>query len=144
VCVAQDIVQSCWHACVDDDPDADGSDSNSSSSKTTSTVGSSSSSSTSSRSSSSSSSGGGGSKGRAFRAELIVSNPVTYGHVHCAEALGVPLHLLFPQVPCPICPAPYLGPLTPPISRIHAPSPRSLTSLPHLAPSPRDPAPPTQ
>ena len=33
-----------------------------------------------------------------FRAQVIISNPVTYGHIHCAEALGCPLHLLFPQV----------------------------------------------
>ena len=32
-----------------------------------------------------------------FRANAIISNPVTYGHVHCAEALGVPIHLMFPQ-----------------------------------------------
>jgi len=32
-----------------------------------------------------------------FVAESIISNPVTYGHTHCAEALGVPLHLFFPQ-----------------------------------------------
>jgi sterol 3beta-glucosyltransferase len=31
-------------------------------------------------------------------ADAIISNPVTYGHIHCAEALGVPLHLMFPQV----------------------------------------------
>ena len=33
-----------------------------------------------------------------FTADAIISNPVTYGHIHCAEALGVPLHLMFPQV----------------------------------------------
>jgi hypothetical protein len=33
-----------------------------------------------------------------FIADSIISNPVTYGHIHCAEALGVPLHLMFPQV----------------------------------------------
>ncbi len=32
-----------------------------------------------------------------FVAEAIISNPVTYGHSHCAEALGVPLHMFFPQ-----------------------------------------------
>lgn len=35
---------------------------------------------------------------RKFKADVIISNPVTYGHVHCAEALGIPLHLMFPQV----------------------------------------------
>jgi sterol 3beta-glucosyltransferase len=34
---------------------------------------------------------------RGFVADVIISNPVTYAHVHCAEALGVPLHLMFPQ-----------------------------------------------
>lgn len=32
-----------------------------------------------------------------FRAHAIISNPVTYGHVHVAEKLGVPLHIMFPQ-----------------------------------------------
>ncbi|GAB9477736.1 Sterol 3-beta-glucosyltransferase, partial [Globisporangium polare] len=27
----------------------------------------------------------------------IISNPVTYGHIHVAERLGVPLHIMFPQ-----------------------------------------------
>lgn len=34
---------------------------------------------------------------RPFAADFIISNPVTYSHVHCAEALGIPLHLMFPQ-----------------------------------------------
>jgi hypothetical protein len=33
-----------------------------------------------------------------FICDAIISNPVTYGHIHCAEALGVPLHMMFPQV----------------------------------------------
>lgn len=37
---------------------------------------------------------------RAFHANAIISNPVTYGHVHCAEALAIPLHLMFPQPWC--------------------------------------------
>ena len=32
-----------------------------------------------------------------FRANAIISNPVAYGHMHCAEALNIPLHLMFPQ-----------------------------------------------
>lgn len=32
-----------------------------------------------------------------FVAEAIISNPVSYGHIHCAEALCVPLHIMFPQ-----------------------------------------------
>eukprot|EP01033_Poteriospumella_lacustris_P010913 gene10913-7762_t len=32
-----------------------------------------------------------------FAADAIISNPVTYAHCHCAEALGIPLHLMFPQ-----------------------------------------------
>jgi len=34
---------------------------------------------------------------RAFLADAIVSNPVSYGHIHVAEAVGVPLHIMFPQ-----------------------------------------------
>jgi hypothetical protein len=62
-----DIINSCWGACVDVDPGpGDGK------------------------------SDGTGS-GRKFQADAIISNPVTYAHIHCAEALGVPLHLFFPQ-----------------------------------------------
>jgi sterol 3beta-glucosyltransferase len=32
-----------------------------------------------------------------FLPDSIISNPVTYAHIHCAEALGVPLHMMFPQ-----------------------------------------------
>ena len=32
-----------------------------------------------------------------FIADAIVSNPPTMGHIHCAEALGIPLHIMFPQ-----------------------------------------------
>jgi UDP:flavonoid glycosyltransferase YjiC (YdhE family) len=30
-----------------------------------------------------------------FAAEWIVANPPSYGHIHCAEALNVPLHMVF-------------------------------------------------
>ena len=32
-----------------------------------------------------------------FRAQAIISNPVAYGHIHCAEALRCPLLVAFPQ-----------------------------------------------
>ncbi len=32
-----------------------------------------------------------------FVVDAIVSNPATMGHIHVAEALGVPLHIMFPQ-----------------------------------------------
>ena len=32
-----------------------------------------------------------------FLADAIISNPVVWGHVHVAEALGVPCHIMFPQ-----------------------------------------------
>ena len=32
-----------------------------------------------------------------FKADAIISNPLTYGHIHCAERLKVPLHMMFPQ-----------------------------------------------
>jgi UDP:flavonoid glycosyltransferase YjiC (YdhE family) len=31
----------------------------------------------------------------AFRADVILANPPSYGHIHCAEALHVPLHMIF-------------------------------------------------
>ena len=30
-----------------------------------------------------------------FRPDLIVANPPSYGHIHCAEALHIPLHMIF-------------------------------------------------
>jgi len=35
--------------------------------------------------------------GRKFVADAIISNPVTYGHIHVAESLSIPLHIMFPQ-----------------------------------------------
>ena len=32
---------------------------------------------------------------RPFRADTIVANPPSYGHIHCAEALHIPLHMIF-------------------------------------------------
>ncbi|KAL3671078.1 hypothetical protein V7S43_004260 [Phytophthora oleae] len=60
--------------------------------------------------------GGPGVKGKPFRAQAIISNPVTYGHIHVAERLGVPLHIMFPQpwvpttaFPHPLANMPYTG-----------------------------------
>lgn len=54
--------------------------------------------------------------GKPFQAHAIISNPVTYGHVHVAERLGVPLHIMFPQpwvptqaFPHPLSNMPYNG-----------------------------------
>ncbi|EPQ50593.1 UDP-Glycosyltransferase/glycogen phosphorylase [Gloeophyllum trabeum ATCC 11539] len=33
--------------------------------------------------------------GQAFAPDVIISNPPAFGHVHCAEALGIPLQLSF-------------------------------------------------
>jgi hypothetical protein len=33
--------------------------------------------------------------GKQFVADAIIANPPSYAHVHCAQALGVPLHLMF-------------------------------------------------
>lgn len=30
-----------------------------------------------------------------FIAEAIIANPPSYGHIHCAEKLGIPLHMMF-------------------------------------------------
>ncbi|KAI9991115.1 hypothetical protein PInf_018747 [Phytophthora infestans] len=40
---------------------------------------------------------GPGVPGPPFRAQAIIANPVSYGHVHVAERLGVLLHIMFPQ-----------------------------------------------
>ncbi|KAG7382204.1 hypothetical protein PHYPSEUDO_005132 [Phytophthora pseudosyringae] len=60
--------------------------------------------------------GGPGVTGKPFRAQAIISNPVTYGHIHVAERLGVPLHIMFPQpwvpttaFPHPLSNMPYTG-----------------------------------
>ncbi|KAH6874369.1 hypothetical protein B0T10DRAFT_498827, partial [Thelonectria olida] len=33
--------------------------------------------------------------GKAFVADAIIANPPSFAHVHCAEALGVPIHIMF-------------------------------------------------
>lgn len=33
--------------------------------------------------------------GAPFVAQMIISNPVTFAHVHCAQKLRVPLHIMF-------------------------------------------------
>ncbi|KAI9991152.1 hypothetical protein PInf_018784 [Phytophthora infestans] len=40
---------------------------------------------------------GPGVPGKPFQAQAIIANPVSYGHIHVAERLGVPLHIMFPQ-----------------------------------------------
>ena len=32
---------------------------------------------------------------RPFVADAIIANPPSFGHVHCAQALGIPLHIMF-------------------------------------------------
>ena len=32
-----------------------------------------------------------------FLADVVISNPPTMGHIHVCEALGIPLHIMFPQ-----------------------------------------------
>ena len=32
-----------------------------------------------------------------FHADVLMANPMCLGHIHCAEALGIPLHLFFPN-----------------------------------------------
>ena len=45
----------------------------------------------------------------AFRADVILANPPSYGHLHCAEALHVPLHMIFtmPWSPTSAVPHPF-------------------------------------
>ena len=33
--------------------------------------------------------------GKSFTAEAIIANPPSYGHVHCAHKLLIPLHIMF-------------------------------------------------
>jgi hypothetical protein len=33
--------------------------------------------------------------GRPFVADAIIANPPSFAHVHCAEKLGIPLHMMF-------------------------------------------------
>lgn len=35
---------------------------------------------------------------RPFIADAIIANPPSYGHIHCAEKLGIPLHMMFTYV----------------------------------------------
>jgi hypothetical protein len=35
---------------------------------------------------------------RPFIADAIIANPPSFAHLHCAEKLGIPLHLMFTQV----------------------------------------------
>lgn len=30
-----------------------------------------------------------------FVAQAIIANPVSFGHVHCAQVLGIPVHIMF-------------------------------------------------
>ena len=36
---------------------------------------------------------------RPFVADAIIANPPSFAHMHCAQALGIPLHLMF-TIPC--------------------------------------------
>lgn len=33
--------------------------------------------------------------GRPFVADAIIANPPSFAHIHCAQAMGVPVHLMF-------------------------------------------------
>lgn len=46
---------------------------------------------------------------RPFVADAIIANPPSFGHIHCAEALGVPLHMVFtmPWTPTAAFPHPF-------------------------------------
>jgi UDP:flavonoid glycosyltransferase YjiC (YdhE family) len=42
-----------------------------------------------------------------FRADVVLANPPSYGHIHCAEALHVPLHVVFTMPWNPTCAYPH-------------------------------------
>ncbi|HEU5195078.1 MAG TPA: glycosyltransferase [Methylomirabilota bacterium] len=46
-----------------------------------------------------------------FQADLIIANPPSFGHIHCAEALAIPLHMIFtmPWSPTTVYPHPFAG-----------------------------------
>lgn len=33
-----------------------------------------------------------------FTADAIIANPMSFAHVHCAEALGIPIHMTFSEL----------------------------------------------
>ena len=37
-------------------------------------------------------------KARPFVADAIIANPPSFAHIHCAEKLGIPLHMMFTSV----------------------------------------------
>ena len=39
---------------------------------------------------------------RPFVADAIIANPPSFAHIHCAEKLGIPIHLMFTYVPVPL------------------------------------------
>jgi sterol 3beta-glucosyltransferase len=45
--------------------------------------------------------------GAPFRAEAIIANPISYGHVHCAQKLGIPLHMVFTMPSSPTAAFPH-------------------------------------
>ncbi|KAG8099981.1 hypothetical protein GUJ93_ZPchr0013g37740 [Zizania palustris] len=51
-----------------------------------------------------------------FNAEAIIANPAAYGHVHVAEALKVPIHIIFTMPWTPTCEFPH------PFSRVKQPA----------------------
>ncbi|KAJ3682429.1 hypothetical protein LUZ60_015002 [Juncus effusus] len=54
--------------------------------------------------------------GKPFRAQAIIANPPAYGHMHVAEALGVPIHIFFTMPWTPTCEFPH------PLSNVKQPA----------------------
>ncbi|KAF3772407.1 Sterol 3-beta-glucosyltransferase [Nymphaea thermarum] len=54
--------------------------------------------------------------GIAFKAQAIIANPPAYGHIHVAEALGIPLHIFFTMPWTPTSEFPH------PLSRVKQPA----------------------
>ncbi|KAJ9622953.1 hypothetical protein H2204_011297 [Knufia peltigerae] len=63
-----EILEGCWKSCADSDEVNDSHHANSS---------------------------GGGPRKKPFIANAIIANPPSFAHIHCAQKLGVPLHLMF-------------------------------------------------
>ncbi|KIY46560.1 glycosyltransferase family 1 protein [Fistulina hepatica ATCC 64428] len=47
--------------------------------------------------------------GKAFIADVIISNPPAFAHIHCAEAMGIPVHMSFSECPTSDFPHPLVN-----------------------------------
>jgi len=65
-----EIMHGCWNSCIQADPEHKGESSSSPAPDTQ----------------------------KPFSADAIIANPPSFAHIHCAERLGIPLHIMFTYV----------------------------------------------